>query len=487
MDISSISLDEFKDNVKEITKKAAREKLKTIDPKKEEILAVYDIIKTFIINKKRKVYGGFALNMLLTNKDIKHAIYDSDDMPDIDFYSTEPLKDIKELCDIIFKAGFEPVLAEEAQHNESYKIHVNYQTYCDVTYMPTNIYHKTRFIQINNMNIIHPHFMMVDYFRAFTDPLISYRLFEKMFPRYMALQKTYPLPLIKKPLVLKSNTEKTVNLLFDKLITMENILFSGFYTYNYYMNISQFDNKEFKLLTLPFLEIYSTDYIKDGLELIEFCKTLQDITHEEHYPFFQFLGNYTVFYMNINNKKEPILYLYSNNMRCIPYKNAPAIKFENEKATETETNIKLCCFDHNILHGLIKLVMLRVEEDEKWSDPIYKYLNGLVLFRNHYNSTNKTNGFADTIFQQFVIECYGKVYDPQREQRLRIKKRLKEKLPIKFRYDPEKNKDMPNFIFQNSSGNVIKIEKNLKLKAKIKSNSSSKEDSDDSDNSDLSE
>ena len=30
-----------------------------------------------------------------------------------------------------------------------------------------DIFHKTKFMKIDDMNVIHPHFMMIDYFRAF--------------------------------------------------------------------------------------------------------------------------------------------------------------------------------------------------------------------------------------------------------------------------------------------------------------------------------
>ena len=50
--------------------------------------------------------------------------------------------------------------------------------------------------------------MMIDYFRMFTDPIGSYFRLDKTYVRYMKLQKAYPLPLIKKPLIIENYENK---------------------------------------------------------------------------------------------------------------------------------------------------------------------------------------------------------------------------------------------------------------------------------------
>ncbi|NDB83644.1 MAG: hypothetical protein EB127_13110, partial [Alphaproteobacteria bacterium] len=62
---------------------------------------------------------------------------------------------IKELCDKIHAAGFKPVLGQEAQHKETYSVYVNYQLYCDITYVPNKIYNKIKFIEIDNIRYVH--------------------------------------------------------------------------------------------------------------------------------------------------------------------------------------------------------------------------------------------------------------------------------------------------------------------------------------------
>jgi hypothetical protein len=472
---------DFKEEYPNLKKKVEYKKLKEFEPKIEEIEQVYSIIKNFIIEKNRKVYGGYALNLLLKQKDPKLAIYDDYELTqaDIEYYSSTPMEDLVELCDKIYKAGFKPVVGQEAQHGETYTIFVNYRKYCDITYIPNNINRKARFIQLDGFNLIHPWFMMIDYFRMFTDPMTSYWRLEKTFDRYKRMEKTYPLPLISKPLVLAPYKDKGVsesmNMIFDFIVGKDSVLLTGFYVYNYYMSQSDYkkSNKNYDYLNIPYLEAYSTNYVQDGLDVLEFIKSMPEnlsskLTHKEYFPFFQFYGYNFVVYYDDGVDRVPILYFYSNNKRCIPYKQTEYIKFDNLNKSKPIVNskqkINIGCFDHNILHALIILVKIRVDDDNDWNDILYKYINGLVAFRNYYLEKNKKTIYDDSIFQGFVVECMGEVMEPDRERRLLIEVRKKLGKPYVFKYDPSTSKPPGRYTFANSSGNEITKESQLKLK-----------------------
>ena len=473
--------DKFKEEYPNLIKQINYKKLKEFDPKLEEIEQVYKIIIDFIIEKKRKVYGGYALNMLLKQKDKSLAIYDDFELTqsDIEFYSSSPMEDLIELCNRIYSAGFKPVMGQEAQHKETYTIFVNYRLYCDITYMPNNIYRKSRFITIDDMNLIHPWFMMIDYFRMFTDPLTSYWRLEKHFERYKRVEKTYPLPLIQKALSLAPYKDKGIseamNLIFDYITDKQSVLLTGFYIYNYYLYQSEYRkyNKNYDYINIPYLEAYSTNYIQDGLDILEFIKTMPEslssrITHTEYYPFFQFYGYNFVLYYNDGNDAIPILYFYSNNKKCIPYKQTDYIKFDNlnrmKPTINTNKKINIGCFDQNILHTLIILVKVRVDDDNDWNDILYKYINCLVTFRNYYLEQNKKSIYDNTIFQGFVIDCMGETVLPDREQRLLGEVRKKLGKPYKYRYEPSVSKPPGKYSFANASGNQIVSDVKLKLK-----------------------
>lgn len=477
LDIVTTEDEQFKINYPKIMKKVETKKLMEMEPTLDEITKVYSEIIDYIKTNKRKVYGGYALNKLLISKMPNLAIYDESDTPDIEFYSTDPLGDLVKICDKLHDKGFKNVIGQEAQHKETYSIFVNYQLYCDITYMPSNIYNKCRYIQLDGFNLIHPWFMTIDFFRMFTDPMVSYWRLEKHFMRYLKLQKTYPLPLINKPLdipIYKSDIlNDTINLIQDFLAQKSSIIFTGFYAYNYYMtdvDYSKYDNR-YSQIQMPYLEVYSTNYIEDGLEIIKYINNLSEnikskITHTEFYPFFQFYGYNTVFYFKNENIDVPILYLYSNNKKCIPFKEVPYISFDNTKIKykkELTKKINIGSFDFNILHALIILVKVRVDDDNDWNDILYTLINGLVTFRKYYFSQNNKTLYDNTIYEGFVVDCKGETISPERERRILIKLRKKLGKPGIYKYETGISKHPSQYYFMNSSGNIIKNQSNFKL------------------------
>ncbi len=480
LDIVITEDDQFKEHYSDIMTKIKKKQLAEVEPTIDEITQVYDIITEFIKEKKRKIYGGYALNKLLIAKNKEFALYDELDTPDVDFYSPDPINDLVEIADRLHKAGLKEVVGQEAQHKETYSIFVNHKgPYCDISYMPNNIYSKVRFIQLDGFNVVHPWFMMIDYFRMFTDPMNSYWRLEKHFARYLKLQKTYPLPRINKPLQIPAYKDKgfstALNLLFDFMAQRDSTIFTGFYAYNYYLYLSGYHkyDKSYNYIFMPYLEVYSGDYVNDGMDLIEYIKTLPEeirssLSYKEHYPFFQLYGYNVEVYYNDGSDDIPILYLYSNNKRCIPYKEVEYVKFDNLNKDKPEpvstTSIKIGCFDLNILHVLTILVKVRVDDDNDCNDRLYKLINGYVLFRNYYLSKKKITLYDESVFEGFVIECIGETIAPDREARLVMKARKKLGKPIKWRYQPSGDaKKLGKYVFLNSSGNQVNNKRNLRL------------------------
>ena len=475
LDIVNTDENEFKINYPKLLKNIKKKKLYEVDPKINEINEVYQIILNYIKKNKRKIYGGYALNKLLVSKNKNLEIYDINDVPDIDFYSPNPIEDLLNICDELHKKGFKDVQGSEAQHTETYVIFVNYQEYCNISYIPNNIYNHIKFTKIDDFIFVDPWFMMIDYFRMFADPMNSGWRLEKHFPRFEKLQKTYPLPLISKPLFIKEyedkNINEAINYFFNFITTKKDILLTGFYIYNYYLYISEYQkkNSNYKYISLPFLEAYGDNYVVNGLDLIEFIKVLPEklssnISYEEHYPFSQLYGYNVVFYYKSNEKKIPILYFYSNNRRCLPCKKTEYINF-SDIAPDVDNNkqILIGSFDFNILHCLIMLVKIRVDEKNELNDIYYKYINGIVLFRKYYLTKEHLTVYDDTIFESFVIECIGEIILPERERGLKRQYRKKLGKPLVFRYDPATSNRPSKFIFLNSSGNYINNSNNLKL------------------------
>lgn len=341
--------------------------------------------------------------------------------------------------------------------------------------MPNNIYKKLRFMFVNNFSLVHPYFLMIDYYRMFTDPLGSFWRLEKHFERYMLLQQYYTLPNTKDQLYFEPYKDSKIyrinSILFKEIVEYDTIVFTGLYAYNYYLYLSEYRNfnTSYNYLKIPYVEIYSTNYVEDGLRLLNFIKALPQefsskIFYVEYNPFFQFYGNNTIFYYNDNGAHIPILYLYENNKRSIPFKRFNLLKFKNDNQVETMTKeINICSFDFNILHSLIILVKLRVDDEDDWNNVIYKYIYNIIIFRNHYLEKYNKTIYDDSLFQSFVIECMGEYILPDRQRRLLIEVRRKLGKPFIFKYEPHLNRTLGKYLFYNSSGNQINNPKYLKL------------------------
>lgn len=449
------------DNINKITEQIARKKLEIFEPTKTERDKVMNIILDFIKDNKRKVYGGYALNELIKDKKPQDAIYKDYDTPDIDFYSPDPINDIINLCDKLFKAGLKPVLGKEALHKDTYSIFINYTLYCDISYVPKNIYHKMPFKEINYINYIHPHFMLIDYLRMIADPLVSYWRIEKAFKRLYLLNNLYPLPHVKNNIKTPKpddNINYALNIILDYLKTKSSCVVIGLYAFNHYLESSgvlkQKTKTNFNLVNVFYYEFISTNYKSDVLELLDMLKLKfqsDSITYIEYYNFFQFTGYFT----NIYYEKNLIATIYHNNNKCLPYH---IIKnLDNSKITIGSFPLLLCFI-------LINIMRIRANNDDTYKDMFYGIASHLVEARNLFFIKNNKNIFSDTIFKDFIIECIGFTQMPDREQRLLLEERKKNNKKYMFKYDPETDtKIIPNYFFQNSSGNMINKKKNLKL------------------------
>ena len=87
--------------------------------------SLIDLILNFIKKNKRKVYGGFAMNKLIVNKNKDDAIYKDFQTPDVDFYSPQPIEDLIQLCNEISDGGLRRVMGREGKHKDTYNIFVS--------------------------------------------------------------------------------------------------------------------------------------------------------------------------------------------------------------------------------------------------------------------------------------------------------------------------------------------------------------------------
>lgn len=453
-----------------IMENVEQQKYKLLEPTFEEMMEIHEIILDFLRKNKRKLYGGYALNLLVKMKNPNDAIYKPNKIPDIDFYSFDPMTDLIKLCNILQEKKFKYVVGREALHQETYSISVNQITYCDISYVPKMIYDRMPFIIEQGLTLIHPHFMMIDYLRMMTDPLISYWRFDndlKSFRRYVLLQKHYPFPTNTGPVEnfkLSSSVNSALSTIFKFVCNNKTVMVIGFYAYNYFAMTAKM--KGVDTVSIPYFEMISTDYRNDALSLIDKLKlnvtiNKDGINHTEYYPFFQFTGHSVDIYL----ENEIIARIYNNNNKCIPYLEVPAYDFiEN---VPTKNVIRLGTYSVVILYGLITIMKARTNKDDYTKNLYYSIVSQLINMRNYYLEKTKKTFLDDTVFKEFVVNCMGDAISPDRQRKLLIESRKRKNKKYTFIYEPADGLKEPEskYIFANSSGNYINNPRNLKLAA----------------------
>lgn len=463
----------IKTNIDDTIEKIEIDKLNIYEPTRDQQMQAINIVLQYVKDNKRKVYGGFSQNKLVMKKDPKDGFYPEYNIPDIDFYSPEPLQDVKAICDLLYaaKIGENVIEGKQAFHNETYKIHANFEDVCDISYVPKFIYHKIKTIEIDGIHYVNPCFIFIDLYRVLTDPHFSSRTWGKHFGRLQLLQKHYPfkhyndklndaynIPKDVAPEILKIN-----KFIMDDIKNKTSYIITGQLAYNYFLDESQImkTNKIYEFIDMPLIQIISTNYIHDAAILLHKLREFNiDIKFIEHYPFFQFTGyNVIAYYKDI-----PILHITSHNDRCTPIRKVSFKTFyEGKIDVDKKDFIQLGSFDVVFLMNLIGA--FRCDINDVNDKLLYHNImtSHLIDMRNYYFEKNKKNLLDNTLFQSFVPTCIGDSYDPLKQTiKERRQKILDKKRPI-YKYTPESGADIPDFKFCNTSGNPIIKSQNFKV------------------------
>ena len=421
-----------------IEKKGNIAKVTKLEPTIEEYNEVIKVIKKFIEDKKRIVYGGKCWEALLQNKDSELFFYDKYDMSDYEFYSFEPIKDLKDLCDILHEKGFKYVEGANAQHDETFKIRVNYYEYCDISYIPKIIYAKMPKIKIDNSYYANFNFIIIDILRIFNDPLSSYWRIEKNGRRAFELFKHYSL-VLKYNFTKQNYDDNILDYIRKELIIGSKLIVVGYYAYNYYKYLALDKSEE---LYVPYYDVISTNFVNDIDNIYQkLSKKFPEIKKEEYHPFYQFTGRKISFVY----KDKQILNIYNNNDKCIPY------KFLEKK------NINIGSYNIVLMYLLINSLYYIIYENKE-KDNIDFLIKNLIEYRNDYLSKNNNTPLDDTPFQEFFIQCLGDTYNTQ----IRFFKSMDKRNTKYFqknrigRYHPGITKDFDptKFNFQNTAGRI---------------------------------
>jgi hypothetical protein len=461
-------IDIVNENVDNIIEKARNKEIQIIEPTIDEFKKVKSVILDFIRKEKRIIYGGYAWNQLVKKKSPDQTFYTDSDYTDVEFYSNTPIEDLVKLCNILSSKGFKYIQGKSAQHDETYTIFVNFNGYCDITYMPSNIYYTVMTETINGLRLIHPKFILVDLLRQFTDPITSFRRLDKNIKRGKLIMKNYPLILEDAKITL-SNLNKSIhnliNNLLPEIIKLQNIIFIGQIAFDTFLNPNINMKSQKTIYNHSPIEFISTN-LRHDVKLIYNLIVKYFLTFEknnnfndtillnQYHPYFQFTDKKAVFKYN----GEIFLTIYGNNERCNPYHE---ISLEHNNKSFP---IKIATFNLLFMYNLIKYhyaITFKDKESKKTQDHIMYQL--LISRDNFLNSNNKTV-IDNTIFEDFTITCVGVPESSMRKFMLSRRDRKLMPRSAIHPYDPDEKKDnfpFDSYYFNNTSGNIINNPKDL--------------------------
>lgn len=441
--------DKINDNIKDIENKALEFYIKNHnDPSIDEYKEVINLIRKIVIKNNLVVYGGYAQNELILKKNKTDGFYTEIDMPDYELYSPDPIKHSMEIVDAMFKKKYFNPKVDSALHEGTYKIFCNGINYSDITYIPLKIYKNLPTINLNGIKMIHPHFMMTDAYRVYSDLLTSNYRLSKTFFRMSKLFNYYPLDdnaeynIIEYDFKEKENTiNKLLELIRQRIIHNSKLIVIGHYAFNYYVKKTKL--KKYEIKNIPYYQLISIDYDNDisYINKILNKKYSKKITKKEFYPFLSWWDKRTEFYYN----DSVILKVYSNNKRCVPYRKSDA------KLTlfgSFQTIIYYLFIDYN--YALIK----KNKESFIFLSMLVKMFKSRDSFLDEFDKTVLDN----TPFEEFTYKCYGKPIDTLRESTINAIKRAQKGQKFKlFTYLPKgKKTKVPKFRYNDISGENIK-------------------------------
>lgn len=160
-----------------------------------------EIVLKYIIEHKRILYGGMAIDLALKGAGFP-GIYTEDTLPDYDFMSPDFYEDSNKLALLLQAAELPQVSSINALHVTSRKVRVSFQPVADITYIPPSIYEAIPYLELKKpagLRVVHPDFQRLDLHRAFNYPYenppmeVIFHRFHKDAKRLKLIREHFPL------------------------------------------------------------------------------------------------------------------------------------------------------------------------------------------------------------------------------------------------------------------------------------------------------
>ena len=441
----------FHEKLSDICTRHRKLELQKNEPTLNERLQVRRTIFDYILKEQRIIYGGYGYHLLLQQKSKNEFIYHELDFPDVEFYTTDLFRDVKTLCDILHKSGFSLVMGEEGQHPTTFKLSINTVNYCDITFIPDRLLDTIPYVIVDGLKVAHPTYLYIDVYKVYSYPLLNYFRLKKTFTRANLLMKYYPMEYptdqTRTQIRPMSNPYLTRDLI-NKIKESQSMILIDTYAFNVYakdLGIEEVPD--------PYLVSVSTNYQSDAHGFYDYLrKAYPHIQIREYYPFLDYLGRRIDFYIQDKESKYMILQIYDETGNCIPYK-------------RSKDGIKISTFQGTYYYLLVsrqKMLMDYVSTKKDLIQEKAKIKEKLIMDMNAMKKRLlKTKGCkpcfeSNSLFEEFVITCEGDSVTEIRKKALRIQQRKQEKKPLRYRYNPETDKNIHEVRLDDFTAHEIK-------------------------------
>jgi hypothetical protein len=163
----------------------------------DEIKEIIQILEDFLRRKKLICYGGTAINNILPKE--AQFYKDSTDIPDYDFYTTEPMEDAIELANIYHSLGFDNVEAKSGVHFGTFKVSVQFIQIADITLLTKELFDalEKESIEISGIKYASPLFLRMNCYLELSRPMGDITRWEKVASRLKLIEEHYPIKMEK--------------------------------------------------------------------------------------------------------------------------------------------------------------------------------------------------------------------------------------------------------------------------------------------------
>ncbi len=157
------------------------------------------VVRQFIIDRKRILYGGTAIDHALRLSG-RGQLYEDDAVPDLDFYSPDNVRDAYDLADIFYKMGHTEARAIVGIFPTVMKVDIGGNTWvCDISFYCRELYDKLPFVTYQQMRSVGMDYQRLDMHSSLSFPFdnvpneVIFDRWEKDTARFMLVDGHFPI------------------------------------------------------------------------------------------------------------------------------------------------------------------------------------------------------------------------------------------------------------------------------------------------------